>query len=392
MMAPVQISASAVIRRWTEQGPFYYNGNRFVVLSETASPFKIGVFRSTDRGFSWTEQDSANKLTPHSSFSTYSVFEAGATLYMLFIDASGFLNIGSFNMSTSLWSTLITGGPDVSAIGLSNRVLLVRKSGGDFVAMYSSNVASDKTTRYVTCTSGGSWGSPVTITGTNRGSVYSVGIDSADRTYIVMGYAQGVPYPTPPDAPLALRTLTSGGTLNSEVVISNSLHSAGTGSVKMRVWTPDGGAETVSVLFSNALRWTFMGNSDVSFQGCLGHAYGSPGDTPSFTIEDASDGSFGFTTAAGLGTTNEFGAAVLAGKLYAHYVVPGDLTYDMYCMRKDASGWRSPRKLHSTVGDATTRRLINGFNGGRELPDAGRIGFAFGLYTGSVSVPHYIEI
>lgn len=118
MAYPYQISSSAFVPDPAfTPGPYSYNGNLYVALESNppGSGDYIHVYKSSDDGQTWSEQDSSNKKNyeVRALNTNFDTFRSGSKLYITYIPFSGTqLSIAEFDMSTDTWGTVITGGPE----------------------------------------------------------------------------------------------------------------------------------------------------------------------------------------------------------------------------------------------------------------------------------------
>lgn len=131
-----------------QQGPFTNGGNRYLVLCNEgdfgvwdgaigggpATPCRIRVWKSTDKGLTWAEQDSANaKQSPTynntnattstrtSGYNTYACAQSGTVIYIARLSWNGVtlsnrvIVISRFDMATNLWLADLTATGDANA-------------------------------------------------------------------------------------------------------------------------------------------------------------------------------------------------------------------------------------------------------------------------------------
>lgn len=183
----------------------------YQVVTDTGSPDKIHVSKSTDAGLTWALQDSANApdILAQSNYH-HSIYDDGTRIWGAFRPSAttppteSYLR--AFNTSTDLWESAITGGPPglrntTAPVGanISNdgKLCLVVRSTGDKVLIYTdpvnvggTNYQSLKFKVY----SGGSWGSAVALAlpGTSETATFSyclmgAVLGASDRIHVFIG-------------------------------------------------------------------------------------------------------------------------------------------------------------------------------------------------------------
>ncbi len=204
------------------QGPFEHGGAIYEVLSVfdavTQVAIRTGVFKSTDSGVTFTEQDIPGAPTGGIQDWFSSCFypsSAGNILYILTQQGVGKfsnpLSIFSFNMATDTWTSIATGGPNAGASAPNQ--LLARTSTGTFVAFYTDTSSGTGSVLAVTCSSAGVWGTPHLLQAGSLSAsnfVNLMGIDNADT--VVMTWDSQV------DAQYYVATWTSGGGFSAKSV------------------------------------------------------------------------------------------------------------------------------------------------------------------------------
>jgi hypothetical protein len=135
-------------------GPYESGSALYVVMPNIAGGVTgtIRVWKSTDAGVTWTEQDTANRPTCSASQYDVQVVLAGTTLYIAYLNTSNAVNIKPFAMATDLWGSNISGGPTPSINAFdpvspqARKFALARRSDGSYVVMYQANETISFTT------------------------------------------------------------------------------------------------------------------------------------------------------------------------------------------------------------------------------------------------------
>lgn len=171
-------------------GPFENGSNLYAVLLDLTN-LTYEVWKSTDSGNSWSEQDSASHpaIGSSSSFRSVNVIQSGATLYIL-RDSSG-TAFATFSMSSDTWSATTTGGGNPAA-GISGTVPYhgAVRSDGDVIIFHhgvtesimGTNYRRVKYSRY----EGGVWTNSTDVGGTGAQAHYDARtavLGSSDRVH-----------------------------------------------------------------------------------------------------------------------------------------------------------------------------------------------------------------
>lgn len=174
-------------------GPFENGTDIYAVLiDKTANT--VEVWRSTDSGSSWSEQDSANHRGT-STTATQKVVHAeklGTTISIVYRGPSNYWHV-TFSMSSNTWGTA------TEAIGYAGQVNVAGplamgmavRSDGSVVTFANSAPESIMGTSYRRVThrnfSGGTWGSNVDVGGTGVAAHYdmrAIVLGSSDRVHL----------------------------------------------------------------------------------------------------------------------------------------------------------------------------------------------------------------
>lgn len=142
-----------------EQGPFEFKvgSNAYQVLINNQVPVtpRISIYKSTDGGSSWAEQDQAG-TPPNIQGQLIAFQEADGTLDILYRESLGnFLQIVHFDTATDTYGTPTVAGSTI--LNLSNSTVFYRQSGGTYVVVYTTG-----SLRYLT-NSGGVWSGPTLL-------------------------------------------------------------------------------------------------------------------------------------------------------------------------------------------------------------------------------------
>lgn len=194
-----------------------YNGSYYTVLQKweesAGDEFAyLEVWKSSDRGVTWAQVDSANrKKNLDDSFSppsglppgnvNFDAVQDGSELHVVYyqIDNTYTMSIATFDMATDLWGTVRTGGPSGlqqsgagGAIFLGNSwSIVVRNSVSDkfLVAFNYQNPGAKGRVRFATCTDAGSWSAAteLSIDTTRNIRLLGIGLDaSTDLTHVIV--------------------------------------------------------------------------------------------------------------------------------------------------------------------------------------------------------------
>lgn len=131
-------------------GPFENGTNLYAVLIDDTAD-TLEVWKSTDSGDSWSEQDSGNHKTVVASQACCHTVQSGTTLYIAYLIASDVVNIVPFSMATDTYGTVITGGPTAAVAGTASALsppILSRRSDGDYVVLHNGPTQSIMGTGY----------------------------------------------------------------------------------------------------------------------------------------------------------------------------------------------------------------------------------------------------
>ncbi len=149
-------------------GPFLNGGDIYgVFLDVDATPVSVEVWKSSDNGVSWTEQDSGNHPTT-SSTNTFGHFlmasRSGTELVAIYPGApANQASFSTFDMATDTWGAQVTGGPALDLSVATRSILkwihILKRLDGSYVVIH--NIA---TRDFVLATVyDGAWGAPVTL-------------------------------------------------------------------------------------------------------------------------------------------------------------------------------------------------------------------------------------
>jgi hypothetical protein len=391
---PTIITSAVVIPQFSQHhGPFEIGANLYAAAYDnTGGTDRIRMYKSTDGGANWTEQDAANALTAYKA-TTYGqrfidIQQDGSTLYVGFLEVGGAFNIAPF--SGDLWGALITGGPTIG--GVSNprvtTISFVRRSAGEYMVFWITGTPDTRGALY----SGGAWGSAFTVSTT--ATVVGACADSSARTWIFMAEPNGSM-----DNSIICRTYTSANVLSAaDIPVATDLISLGFLVGLPVVYTPTGGLETVAIAYPRGIQYPGY----VGFQTTTAHmayAYSVAKDAPVFTNEEINylnnpigEGAFGeqdYVTCIKNGIPTVFWVSGVANIKY------WDLVYNA---RGDScsSNWETLNTWAFNLVEGTTPSNASGVEmiEGRYLSGRGKCGLLVYLNTVSPSdfAVYYMEI
>ena len=286
-------------------GPFEHtNGDLYVVLGNTVSGV-IEVWRSTDGGNSWAEQDATNAPAAgiYTSAGVFSAVKDGTSIVVGFADAEGDITEKSFSMATNLWF----GGVNqvVYTISASNHP---QGTPGLFIA------GPRNTDEFVYVYNGG----PERIMGVDYYRVYAVVFGAGLTNVGVINPAGGqVHYKAEGALTIGNRThvfYTSGSTLFHRTITSTN--TLGTHqSIDLTIWSA---TAAIGVPFANG---TEIIVPYINSDGALYVARATSADTPTWTTQAVTPTTTSDPEFAGSGAVD--GTTV-------HLFWPDDTTQDIY--------------------------------------------------------------
>lgn len=176
MALPATIGDSDV--RWPDYcisyiGPFVNGTDLYACLVDKTNN-QIEVWRSTDGGDTWSEQDSANKpsCSAVDGRRTCYAVQSGAAFFVAYpSNSADATNIKPFSMSTNVWGTAITAGPVIQATAAPNGtfpLLYAIRSDKSHVIFYNGATQSVMGTAYTRIKIhyyNGAWNGPFDVVG-----------------------------------------------------------------------------------------------------------------------------------------------------------------------------------------------------------------------------------
>jgi len=158
-----------------------------IFVAGAASDHTLRIWKSTDSGSTWTEQDGANrksiKYQPgaaplNGGAIVWKDFD-GATIHLAYLQqeaasgAQGFVEIVTFSTTTDTWGAVITGGP--TTLDYSGQQFTagftgftIHRRGSDYIVHYQGtkeNVGGNKDRVYRNIYTGGAWGAAAAVDG-----------------------------------------------------------------------------------------------------------------------------------------------------------------------------------------------------------------------------------
>lgn len=126
-------------------GPRESGGNLYAPFYVFSGTMQLGMFKSTDGGETWTEQDSANRPTGVIS-TALAVGQITTTLYVLYTPSAVTAQIRKFDCSTDTWVALESGmatspptlNANITGAGAQPGFLIVRGD-GDYVVFHNGS-------------------------------------------------------------------------------------------------------------------------------------------------------------------------------------------------------------------------------------------------------------
>jgi hypothetical protein len=266
-------------------GPYEYGGNLCTVLADKTNN-RLRVYKSTDGGQTWAEQDSGTTVSFFGSvpnYKTYTTQAIGSLLYTWYLTGGtgSTLEHRAFDMSTNTWgislwtltlATAITSAGSGST--LRAPIMATRRGDGSSVIVVNGAAETLMGTTYTraklyTVTSAGTASGPFDVIGSTNSplsnalpgtqghiDVRAILLDSSDRAYIFLTDTATSPIP------IKTRVLTSSNTftaaaisITGATVPSGSAYTAG---LPCR-YTPAGGVESIALpfLFSTG-NWLYV--------------------------------------------------------------------------------------------------------------------------------------
>jgi len=107
MPFPATVDAAGLVLS-SLPGPFQLSGALYVVDTDAASSSTLRVFKSTDGGNTWTEQDSVNEPSVLVAGGAVGSVTDGTTIFIASLNPSGFWQVCKFNTTTDHWGTTVT--------------------------------------------------------------------------------------------------------------------------------------------------------------------------------------------------------------------------------------------------------------------------------------------
>jgi hypothetical protein len=374
-------------------GPFEIGADLYAAaFDESGGTDKVRMYKSADGGGTWTEQDAANAPSSYSNafgngHRFIDVQQAGATLYVGFLSTGGAFHIAPFTSDT--WDSIISGGPTLGGVSIYNS--FVRRSAGEYLIFYAVAGVPPLKTMTGALYSGGSWGSPFTVTSAN--AMIGAVSDSSGRSLIFFekGIASGGVGGD--ENHLLLRTYTAGNVLSADFDITADLNDLGLISGLPAVYTNADGLEVVSIAYVRAIQ--FEGTLDESLTMHSAFATARTADSPVFTLEEISY----MNNPIGIGAYFEQDFVICSNALGEAVVVwmcgIGPAGLQLVSNRKDSCSnrWAS---LNSVLFDTVIGTSPSDTNNvemveGRYLPTRNKIGLLVYLNTTSGFGVYYME-
>jgi hypothetical protein len=205
----------------------YENGSDLYAVLIDATNNHVEVWRSTDGGNSWSEQDSAGKpsISTTASRKSVDVVQAGTTLHVAVLRGTGPALVANFSMATNTWGTATAEGSVVSGGSNSGNapIFLARRSDGDYILVHQGATESVMGTAYRRVTysrhEGSTWTVAQAVSATGVQSHYDAHaaiLGDSDRVHIF--------YTDSANADLLHRSLTSANVLNAVQTVDASVH------------------------------------------------------------------------------------------------------------------------------------------------------------------------
>lgn len=198
--APIQIDLTYFSRQFSTQinpmGIFAVGSDVYLVLVYTynlpVNQVPIAIYRSTDKGLTWVEQDSANHPTlPQTNDRPGSVFfdSSSGIIYILWRSQDGSfedLVVSTFSTGTNLY----TGTSSNSAVAKEAFFPAIYRQSGGTVVVVTQEGNPTQSLKYFTL-SGGIWAGPTALGTVSSPFVYGVVVDSSDRGQLFYSDAAG---------------------------------------------------------------------------------------------------------------------------------------------------------------------------------------------------------
>lgn len=206
-------------------GPFENTstGHIYVVLFDKINSH-LEVWRSTDNGDTWSEQDSANhpSIPTSLTYRVADVVQVSTTLHIATLNTSNAIIVRTFSLSTNTWGTSTAAGPVIdqssnvdSHISSTAALFLAVRSDGDYIVLHQGDAEAIMGTSYRRVVysrhEGSTWTSDVAVSATGVQTHYDargILMGSSDRAHLIYAQTSGT-------ANLIQNSLTSTNTLIS---------------------------------------------------------------------------------------------------------------------------------------------------------------------------------
>jgi hypothetical protein len=193
MAYPYQITTGAVLPSPAFGPGPYFNGSGIYVVLVDKPNAHAEVWKSSDAGVTWAEQDSGNhkslRVFAATTDQVVQTFQFGTKLFITYTHSSGDeTRVAEFSMASDTWGTVITGGPTVATGQFGNARITVRISNGELRCYYpiTDGAVSDLNRSTY---NGSTWETPVTIldgAASDPARILSAVVDTSDNVGVLV--------------------------------------------------------------------------------------------------------------------------------------------------------------------------------------------------------------
>ena len=171
MSTPVRIAFRDTTENAGDFGPWDIGGAWYVLGKSSAT--SAAIYKSTDLGVSWVEQDDSNEPSLQGGWSSY---RDGTLIHVLANNNVNFF-LKTFDTATDTWGALSVAGPSSATPGVGGQSVIARLTkvaSGDLYAFFlvrTSNAPVQIDIQY-SIYSGGVWSAPVVLISGSPGPLY----------------------------------------------------------------------------------------------------------------------------------------------------------------------------------------------------------------------------
>jgi hypothetical protein len=338
-------------------GPFINGTDIYGVFLDTASdPLGVEVWKSSDNGASWAEQDSGNHpTTATSAFGHYLMAsKLGTDLAIAYPGGSDQLSFSPFDLSNDTWGAEVTGGPTLDLSESTRSTLkwvhIFKRSDGSHVVIY--NVAT-RDFVYATVYDGG-WGGAITLENSAFAIHKRAVLGASDRVHVF--YSKGSA------ADLYHVSLSSGDAASAKTLIDANHF------VNQNIGLPVISSGSIWIPYPRHI--SYPGDLN-GFWDNLYYGIATDEEAPSWTVDEVTHhDSDTFTTGEGQSSTMAMSIADDGARKYFIWHGTFNFSFNIYLNKYDTA-WQKKNELpYCTLWD----------NGGRILdPQARYLSASLGI-------------